>query len=226
MLVRGYSSTSTPSLPKGGIAEVRELARRHTPEAIERLVKEMKDGDTSHVRIGAANSLLDRAWGKPTQPLAGDADELPAVLTTAKCQQRARELVRAALARVIEHASTQEDEGAPQPSNSPVTDKPDDNADDHPCDPVGRTGRATGLERKMADDGASLQVLGPAIDTSQPIGRLLFNMIGAVAQFEHEIVRERIAKAQRDDNYKGRAPTGQGKADEVREPVTPGIRRP
>jgi len=75
------------------------------------------------------------------------------------------------------------------------------------------------LERKIADKGASLHVLDPAIDTSQPIGRLLFNMIGAVAQFEREIMLERqregIAKAQREGKYKGRAPTARRKADQA-----------
>jgi len=43
------------------------------------------------------NSLLDRGWGRPTQPLAGDADE-PIVLTTAERQDRARQLIREAFA--------------------------------------------------------------------------------------------------------------------------------
>jgi len=37
----------------------------------------MRQGDTSHARIAAANALLDRGWGRPTQPLAGDAEEPP-----------------------------------------------------------------------------------------------------------------------------------------------------
>jgi DNA invertase Pin-like site-specific DNA recombinase len=43
---------------------------------------------------------------------------------------------------------------------------------------------AIGIERKIADRGASLQVLDPAMDTSSSVGRLLFSMLGAVAQFE------------------------------------------
>jgi DNA invertase Pin-like site-specific DNA recombinase len=42
-------------------------------------------------------------------------------------------------------------------------------------------------------------VLDQAIDTTTPTGRLLFNMLGAIAQFERELIRERmllgIAKA-------------------------------
>jgi DNA invertase Pin-like site-specific DNA recombinase len=85
------------------------------------------------------------------------------------------------------------------------------------------------LERKIADKGASLQVLDPSIETGQPIGRLLFNMIGAVAQFEREIMLERqregIAKAQREGKYKGRAPTAQRKSDQVRELAKQGIEK-
>ena len=85
------------------------------------------------------------------------------------------------------------------------------------------------LERKISDKGASLQVLDPAIDTSQPIGRLLFNMIGAVAQFEREIMLERqregIAKAQRDGKYKGRVPTARRQAEQVRELAAQGIEK-
>ena len=70
---------------------------------------------------------------------------------------------------------------------------------------------AIGLERRIADKGASLQVLDPAMDTASPVGRLLFSMLGAVAQFEREIMLERqregIAKAKAEGKYKGRAPT-------------------
>ena len=43
--------SGNPGGRPGGVAEVRELARRHTAEAIERLVKEMSEGDTSRARI-------------------------------------------------------------------------------------------------------------------------------------------------------------------------------
>lgn len=46
---------------------------------------------------------------------------------------------------------------------------------------------AAELERKQVD----LQVLDQSIDTTTPTGRLLFNMLGAIAQFETEIRAER-----------------------------------
>src|SRR6476620_10843994 len=54
--------SGNPGGRPGGVAEVRELARTHTAEAIGCLLKEMRDGDTSHARIAAANALLDRGW--------------------------------------------------------------------------------------------------------------------------------------------------------------------
>ena len=64
-----------------------------------------------------------------------------------------------------------------------------------------------------------MKVLDPAMDTSEPIGRLLFNMIGAVAQFEREIMLERqregIARAKAEGKYKGRVPTARARSTEV-----------
>jgi DNA invertase Pin-like site-specific DNA recombinase len=56
-----------------------------------------------------------------------------------------------------------------------------------------------------------------ALDTTGSSGRLILNVFSAFAQFEREIMLERrregIAKAKGD--YRGRAPTGRTKADEV-----------
>lgn len=54
------------------VRDVRELAREHTVEAVEALAFVMNSPGAAHaVRILAANSILDRGWGKPTQPLTG-----------------------------------------------------------------------------------------------------------------------------------------------------------
>lgn len=64
------------------------------------------------------------------------------------------------------------------------------------------------IERQIAAKGAALKILDPAIDTSTPIGRMLFGMLAAVAQFEREIMSERqrkgIAKAHAEGKYRGR----------------------
>jgi hypothetical protein len=62
--------------------ELRVLARRHTRTAIAALLGLITSKTTSDtIRHAAANSLLDRAWGKPTQMIAGD-DGAPLVRIT------------------------------------------------------------------------------------------------------------------------------------------------
>ena len=57
------------------------------------------------------------------------------------------------------------------------------------------------------------------LDTGTAIGKLMLAVIGAVGQFEREMMLERqkegIAKAQREGRYKGRAPTARRKAAEI-----------
>ena len=56
------------------------------------------------------------------------------------------------------------------------------------------------IAAQLESKGVHLQVIDQNIDTSTPTGRLLFNMLGAIAQFETEIRAERqregILKAQ------------------------------
>lgn len=57
--------------------EIRSLARGHTETAINVLAGIMSEPEAPHAaRISAATALLDRGWGKPTQPIGGD-DESP-----------------------------------------------------------------------------------------------------------------------------------------------------
>jgi hypothetical protein len=54
-----------------GLGDVQELARQQSPEAINTLAKIMQDQKAAPAaRVAAANSLLDRGYGKPTQPIA------------------------------------------------------------------------------------------------------------------------------------------------------------
>ena len=55
------------------VAEVKELAREHTSEAIETLVSIMTNPKSAPAaRVSAANSLLDRGYGKPPQHISGE----------------------------------------------------------------------------------------------------------------------------------------------------------
>jgi len=57
------------------LSQLPSLARGHTRTAIKVLVEIMRSKDaTAAARVSAANAILDRGWGKATQPLANDDD--------------------------------------------------------------------------------------------------------------------------------------------------------
>ena len=63
------------------INEVRSLARSHTRTAVSVLVGIMRSKDaTAAARVSAANAILDRGWGKATQPLASGDDGAPGLI--------------------------------------------------------------------------------------------------------------------------------------------------
>lgn len=54
--------------PTGNVGEVKALARVYTKEALETLKCIMMNNRATHsARVTAANSILDRAWGKAEQ---------------------------------------------------------------------------------------------------------------------------------------------------------------
>jgi hypothetical protein len=67
---RGFKKgqSGNPGGRAKGIAEMQELARTHTPAAIEALVVSLANAQT---RVHAAVALLDRGWGKPAQAITG-----------------------------------------------------------------------------------------------------------------------------------------------------------
>jgi hypothetical protein len=61
-------------MPKS-VTQIRSLARSHTKAALNVLVGIMRNVDAAApARIAAANAILDRGWGKATQPL-GNGDD-------------------------------------------------------------------------------------------------------------------------------------------------------
>lgn len=63
-------------MPKA-VTEIRSLARSHTRTALSVLVAIMRNTKaTPPARVAAANAILDRGWGKPTQALSNDENAL------------------------------------------------------------------------------------------------------------------------------------------------------
>lgn len=59
-------------------ATLREIAREHMEKAVEALLSVLSDPDSpAAARVSAANSLLDRGYGKPSQPIDGDGEGGP-----------------------------------------------------------------------------------------------------------------------------------------------------
>lgn len=60
------------------VAEVRELARQYTEEAVDTLATIMRSAkEPAAARVRAAESILDRGYGKASQPIDGDGDGGP-----------------------------------------------------------------------------------------------------------------------------------------------------
>lgn len=67
------------------------------------------------------------------------------------------------------------------------------------------------IQKRLEAKKAGLKIRDMEIDTTTPTGRLQFNLIASIAQFEREVMLERqkvgIAKAKAEGKYKGRKPT-------------------
>jgi DNA invertase Pin-like site-specific DNA recombinase len=76
------------------------------------------------------------------------------------------------------------------------------------------------IQSRLAAKGIELRVLNIGMDTANPTGKLMLNVLASVAQFEREMMLERqregVAKAKAEKKYKGRAPTARAMADQVR----------
>ena len=79
------------------------------------------------------------------------------------------------------------------------------------------------LEKK----GVAFRVLNMNLDTSTPTGKLMLTMLGAIGQFERELMLERqaegIAKAKAAGRYTGRKPTAKAQAGQVLELLGQGL---
>lgn len=81
----------------------------------------------------------------------------------------------------------------------------------------------------MKKKNVGLRVLSMGLDTTGPEGKLMLTVLGAVAEFERDIMlarqREGIAKAKLEGRYKGRAPTARAKADRIRTLAAQGMKK-
>ncbi len=76
------------------------------------------------------------------------------------------------------------------------------------------------ITETLSEKGAALRILDLGIDTGKPTGKLVLTVLGGIAEFEREIMLERqregIEKARQAGKYRGRKPTAQAKADQVK----------
>ena len=71
MADRGHRLLSVEEIDNAPL--IRSLARSHTRTALNVLVAVMRNTKaTPPARVAAANAILDRGWGKPTQSLGND----------------------------------------------------------------------------------------------------------------------------------------------------------
>lgn len=72
----------------------------------------------------------------------------------------------------------------------------------------------------LKERGVAVRILSMGVDTSTATGLLILQVLGAVGEFERNVMLERqrhgIAKAKAEGKYRGRAPTARAKAAEVR----------
>lgn len=73
---RGGRKAGTPNKVTA-MNGLREKARAYTADAIEELVYVMRQNENLPAKVAAARELLDRAWGRPAQPVSGPDTDGP-----------------------------------------------------------------------------------------------------------------------------------------------------
>lgn len=70
--------------PNKATASIKDIAREYTDAAIRTLVSVMAGGEgvPAAAQVSAAKELLDRGYGKATQPVSGDPDGAPIQVVT------------------------------------------------------------------------------------------------------------------------------------------------
>lgn len=63
--------------PNKATADIKALARQYVPEAVVELARLAREADSEQARVSAIKEILDRAYGKATQHIAGDDSASP-----------------------------------------------------------------------------------------------------------------------------------------------------
>ncbi|CAB3712993.1 hypothetical protein CEY09_30445 [Achromobacter marplatensis] len=72
-----------PGIPNRVTADIKALAQNYGEEAIDTLASIMRNVDTPpQARVAAAKELIERGYGKASQPIGG-ADDLPPIKVAA-----------------------------------------------------------------------------------------------------------------------------------------------
>lgn len=66
--------------PNKATAEVKEMARQHTPAMIGELARIALNSESDAARVAAIRELLDRGHGKVSQPIGGDGEGGPIIV--------------------------------------------------------------------------------------------------------------------------------------------------
>jgi DNA invertase Pin-like site-specific DNA recombinase len=85
------------------------------------------------------------------------------------------------------------------------------------------------IVERLTKKGVGLRILAMGVDTATPTGKLVLNVLGAIGQFEREVMLERqregIAKAAAEGKYKGRKPTARAKSADIIKLAGEGMKR-
>ena len=85
------------------------------------------------------------------------------------------------------------------------------------------------IVERLTKKRVGLRILAMGVDTATPTGKLVVNVLGAIGQFEREIMLERqregVQRAKREGKYKGRAPTARAKAADMVKLAGEGVKR-
>jgi len=66
-----------PGVPNKATADIKALAQKYTDKAMKELARLAVEAESEQARVSAIKELLDRGYGKSTQPLSGDSDAAP-----------------------------------------------------------------------------------------------------------------------------------------------------